>query len=673
VKRPKLPPRRPPQLLALVYLISIVLVVVTAVALSAVVADGIESTAVDASLVADRALVSAFVQSNVRPNEVATGTIDSDRLRDLEQVMRALSSTGIVRIKMYRPDGTVMLSNDDTVIGERFNLDDDLANAFAGRANGDLTDPNEEADLPRLGIPDLLEEYLPVGSPGNTVAVFEVYRDAAPILAQSSHTREQVMLVTLLASAVLAIFLYFVFRSADRRLKRQTRELMEATRRDALTGTLNHGAVVEDLTRLLDEAMPEERRLGIALVDVDNLGLLNDAHGHAAGDAILSEVATILREEAQPSTVIGRYGPDEFLLVAPPSCLHDLAPAVERLRYRLREFAPSFGKSERLPVSVSVGLCHFPDHGKSATELLSTVAVALSQAKMSGGDQVRWAESTVDQEAQAERASFDVLQGLVIAVDTKDRYTKRHSEDVARYALFLAKQLGLSADWMRTLHIAGMLHDIGKIGIPDAILRKPAPLTSDEYHIVKQHVALGHMIVRDLPNLDLVRAGIRFHHEQWNGQGYLERIEGDEIPLVARILAVADAMSAMTTSRTYRKALPLREALRRLEDAAGGQLDPDLVGPFVRGMETADDAPIPGDDRPISDLWTPAPSPTPAWELPLDEPEGSHPRARYGHGSGDRPQTVARIPSWLTSDAAWMTRPRASTQGARQESGRAIP
>ena len=416
--------------------------------------------------------------------------------------------------------------------------------------------------------------------------MFEVYRDASPVLAQSSQTREQVLVVTLIASAVLAVFLYFVFRSADRRLKRQTRALMEATRRDALTGMLNHGAVVEGLTRVLDQALPTEQKVAIALVDVDNLGLLNDAHGHAAGDAILTEVATILHEEAHPATVIGRYGPDEFLLVAPPGSVHDLAPAIDRLRYRLREFAPRFGESEKLPVSVSVGLCEFPKNGRSVTELLSTVAVALSQAKISGGDRVRWAEATQNSEAHAEKASFDVLEGLVIAIDTKDQYTRRHSEDVARYAIFLAKRMGLPDDFLRTLHMAGMLHDIGKIGIPDGILRKPAPLTADEYNIVKQHVALGHMIVRDLPNLDLVRSGIRFHHEQWNGRGYLERMEGEQIPLVARILAVADAMSAMTTSRRYRKALPVGEALRRLEDAAGSQLDPELVPPFVRGMET---------------------------------------------------------------------------------------
>jgi diguanylate cyclase (GGDEF)-like protein len=478
-------------------------------------------------------------------------------------------------------------------------------------------------------------------------------------------------MVTLGATGLLAVFLYFVFRSADARLKRQTRQLMETTRRDALTGMLNHGAVVEELSRELDEALPEERRLGVALVDIDNLSLLNDTHGHAAGDEVLKLVAATLRAEVSKATIIGRYGPDEFLCIAPPACLHDLEPAVERLRERLRELGPRFSGSERLPITVSVGICHFPDHGRGTTELLSVAAVALSQAKMSGGDQVRTAEVIVNQEAQAERASFDVLQGLVIAVDTKDRYTKRHSEDVARYALFLADQLGLPAEWRRTLHIAGLLHDIGKIGIPDSILRKPGPLTADEYHIVKQHVALGHMIVRDLPHLDLVRAGIRFHHEQWDGGGYLEGIHGEEIPLVARILGVADAFSAMTTSRAYRKAMPLREALNRLEDAASGQLDPSLVIPFVRGMESASDAPVPGgESRPIPKAWLPdapatifasdgrvlAPMPRPAPRPAI----AGNAKGTNGHyvvvdAKGD---PAARIPSWLSTEAPWVSTSR---------------
>jgi HD-GYP domain-containing protein (c-di-GMP phosphodiesterase class II) len=148
---------------------------------------------------------------------------------------------------------------------------------------------------------------------------------------------------------------------------------------------------------------------------------------------------------------------------------------------------------------------------------------------------------------------------------------------------------------------------VGKIGIPDGVLRKPGKLTAEEYEIVKQHVALGDLIVRDLPDLELIRAGIRHHHERWDGAGYLTRLAGEEIPLVARILSVADAFSAMTTTRPYRKSLSVDEAITRLEDAAGSQLDEKLVLAFVSGLRSAADPPLPGQPRssPTARLWTP--------------------------------------------------------------------
>ncbi len=300
---------------------------------------------------------------------------------------------------------------------------------------------------------------------------------------------------------------------------------------------------------------------------------------------------------------MGRYGPDEFLLIAPAEAVVELEPAVDRLRTALVDLSLQFQTTERLPVTVSAGLCTYPDHGTSVTVLLAAVARTVEEAKASGGDRVCVAGA--DGEGQATTTGFDILQGLILAVDTKDRYTKRHSEDVARYGAFLARRLGLDPDLVATIHLAGLLHDVGKIGIPDPILRKPGKLTADEYEIVKQHVALGDMIVRDIPDIEIVRAGIRHHHERWDGDGYLHRLAGEEIPLIARILAVGDAFSAMTTTRPYRKALDLREALTRLEDASGSQLDETLVKVFVEGIETAADAPLPGVDVPAAILWTP--------------------------------------------------------------------
>jgi diguanylate cyclase (GGDEF)-like protein len=340
----------------------------------------------------------------------------------------------------------------------------------------------------------------------------------------------------------------------------------------------------------------------VALLDLDNFRLLNDTYGHGAGDRALLAVASLLDREAPPGTAFGRYGPDEFLVIAPASEASQLEPAILRLRAALADATLQFETSERLPVTISTGLCSFPTHGESVTDLLSVAAVTLAEAKASGGDAVRVADRGPAEPAAA--GGFDVLQGLVLAVDTKDRYTKRHSEDVARYGVFLAEQLSLEPDVLRTVRAAGLLHDVGKIGIPDTVLRKPGKLTPAEHGIVQQHVALGDIIVRDLPNIDAIRAGIRHHHERWDGKGYLDHLEGDEIPLIARILAVGDAFSAMTTTRPYRKALPTEEALRRLEDAAGTQLDERLVRVFVAAIESVPNAPRPG-ETPSARLWLP--------------------------------------------------------------------
>ena len=276
-----------------------------------------------------------------------------------------------------------------------------------------------------------------------------------------------------------------------------------------------------------------------------------------------------------------------------------------RLRTALVDLSLRFDETERLPITVSVGLATYPEHA-----IVGHGAARRCGADAGGGQGERRRHGPPCRrplgDDPAANTSFDVLQGLVIAVDTKDRYTKRHSEDVARYATFIARRIGLSPDEIRTIELAGRLHDIGKIGIPDAILRKPGHLTDAEYAIVQQHVALGDMIVRDLPDIDAVRAGIRHHHERWDGQGYLDRLAGESIPKIARILAVADAFSAMTTTRPYRKALDVREALVRLGDAAGTQLDEDLVITFIDGIEHDADPPLPGEaGSPAADRTAP--------------------------------------------------------------------
>jgi diguanylate cyclase (GGDEF)-like protein len=598
---------RRPILLILVYGVFLALVGITATAQAVIVSQHFNVATLNDIVGSDSATTRAFVNAYVQRRYLdgPSGGASPDEVARLEAQLATLPRPKeIVRVELRLPNGTILAASDPAARGAPAPPGSVFDAAVAGVPQAAIVGVDEAGAGPgALGASDVLREFLPVRTGDRTVAVVGIWRDAGPILARLADVRRNVVIVTLTAGFLAAALLFLVFRSAQARLTRQTAALVDAAVRDPLTGTLNHGALVNHLAREIEVARAAGTALGVALIDVDNFRLLNDNHGHRAGDEVLLAVVDVLRRHLPESIVLGRYGPDEFLLVAGASAVVALEPAVDALRATLVDFSLQFEATERLPLTVSAGLCTYPEHGSSVTVLLAAVARTLGEAKASGGDANRIAGAD-DAATDGSAGGFDVLEGLVLAIDTKDRYTKRHSEDVARYATFIAERLELDPDLIRSVHLAGLLHDIGKIGIPDPILRKPGKLTADEYEIVKQHVALGHMIVRDVPDLDLVRLGIRHHHERWDGDGYLDRLEGESIPLIARILAVGDAFSAMTTTRPYRKALDVREALTRLEDAAGTQLDETLVRAFVDGIETAADPPLPGDAR-RSALWTP--------------------------------------------------------------------
>jgi diguanylate cyclase (GGDEF)-like protein/putative nucleotidyltransferase with HDIG domain len=581
-----------PVLLFIVYGIFLVIVGVTATAQTVLVSLNYSSSSLQTIVGGDAGTVRTFVNGYLRPADLS-GEAPPSRIETIERGLNGLVRQGeLLRIEIRDPGGIVRFSNDGSGRNEPAPSSAGFETARAGMVDAGFVGDEQEYVGPTLAASQLLREYFPLldgsGAPQGVVAI---WRDAGPIFAALDGVRTQVVLVTISAALLAAVFLYFIFRSAQGRITRQTEQILESSRRDPLTSTLNHGALVGELAVRIEEARNLSSTVVVALIDLDNFKLLNDTYGHEAGDLALNLVARHLAEQLPAGVTYGRYGPDEFLAIATGDSGSELLQAVESVRGQLVDENLQVEASERLPISISAGIAAFPEHAMSVTELLSSVAVVLAEARSSGGDAVRVAGRTP--EKTAETRSFDVLQGLVFAVDTKDRYTKRHSEDVARYATFLARRLGLDESFLKTIHDAGLLHDVGKIGIPDTILRKPAKLTDEEYQIVKQHVALGDAIVRDLDRLEDVRAGIRHHHERWDGRGYLHALAGEDIPLIARILAVGDAFSAMTTTRPYRKALTIEEALRRLGDAAGTQLDERLVSAFVTGIEEDAGAPLP--------------------------------------------------------------------------------
>ncbi len=372
--------------------------------------------------------------------------------------------------------------------------------------------------------------------------------------------------------------------------RRQLDEARKQAERDPLTGLLNHRAFharLEDAARQVEVDAKSDAESGttlaVAVLDLDNFKFFNDAYGHAVGDDVLRQVANALRRVCRADDVLARFGGDEFavlMLRARPGATS------EALAFRLETDLAALGVAHRpvgsegvIPISVSAGVALFPDEALTRLAVVQLADDRLMRAKT--GAEREGASPALRRALRESISGFPMLDALVAAVNNKDRYTRRHSEDVLHYSLAIAQRLGLDAQAQYNIEVAALLHDVGKIGIPDHILRKPGPLTEDEFESVKQHPRMGVLIVAAVPGLEATLDAVHYHHERWDGGGYPEALPGEAIPLTARIMAVADAYSAMTTDRPYRKGMDPAQARQILQDGAGSQWDPACVAAFL--------------------------------------------------------------------------------------------
>ena len=573
-----------PSLLVLVAAAALAIVIGMAVVIANVVADRLRELAEDAAL----EHAESVVRSNLDPVLAADALLPGAALDEGIDMQLELMVQGgeMNRVIIWSPDGRAVYSSDPALRGRAFEMGPDLRAALGGtsqKAFGTEAE-NETSTFETASLPvPFLELYVPIRgmTDGNPVGVYEVYQDARLIQAAVSEARGAVLLAALAATGALFAVLWLAFAGTSRLVDRQNRLLRERGVRDPLTGLANHGFLLEQLGRHLSR---RDAAGGIAIVDIDAFRLLNAGHGHRAGDEALHHVADALASVAGPNQLFGRFGPDEFLVADFTDGGERLLATLDELRTALSEVELHYAGTEALPLSVSMGVAHAPLDGTRPLELISVAEAALREAKTGGGAVTKIADQLTIHSLAAQNTTFGVFEGLVATVDAKDHYTRAHSEDVTMHALFLAQAMGLGDEERRVLRLAGLLHDIGKVGVPDGILRKPGPLTDEEFEIVKQHVALGDAIVGAVPQLTEVRSSVRHHHERWDGAGYLDGLAGDGIPVLARLLAVADAYSAMTTTRPYRKALTAQVAIARIARAAGSQLDPVLAMTFVRAM-----------------------------------------------------------------------------------------
>ena len=360
-------------------------------------------------------------------------------------------------------------------------------------------------------------------------------------------------------------------------------EALERADRDPLTGLLNHRAFHKRLDEAAHAAHALQQPLALLLLDLDNFKGFNDAHGHGAGDEVLRQMASVLSASCPANSLFARFGGDEFALLLPGAdearaiqIAAQLDAAAARLNYR-----PP-GYESPVPLSFSVGRASLPEDGISRIALLMAADGRLRVVKSGGDDEGR--AHLLRRDMARSVGGFTMLDALVAAVDNKDRYTQRHSEDVLAHSLSIARALGLSVQAQHDIEVAALLHDVGKIGVPDYILRKPGQLTEEEFEAVMQHPMMGAIIVGAVPGFEKTLDAIRHHHERWDGSGYPFGLRGEEIPFTARLLAVADAYSAMTTDRPYRKGMDFEKARRILAGGAGTQWDPVCVAAFLKGL-----------------------------------------------------------------------------------------
>ena len=369
----------------------------------------------------------------------------------------------------------------------------------------------------------------------------------------------------------------------ERKQAEETLKHLAAT--DSLTSLYNHRALQDTISREVERSLCDGLPLSVIMMDIDGFKLFNDTYGHQEGDRVLKQLARVLKEEFGCSGIIGRYGGDEFMAILPDT---DREQAVQRANEVLEVVSrervqPRQGRD--LPLVLSMGLAVCPDDSRHKEELIAYADASLFEAKQVAGSTLVIAHHEGSDSLSTRRTPFGVLDALVRAVDAKDSYTRHHSQQNAEFAVHLGKVVGLSEGALNALRIGGLLHDVGKIGVPDDILRKPGPLTPEEQAIMREHVILSNLIVHGVPNLQDVSDAVYSHHERWDGTGYPRGLKGDEIPFPGRIMALVDAYSAMILDRPYRKALTSDEAVAEMRRCAGTQFDPELVEPFIQVLE----------------------------------------------------------------------------------------
>jgi diguanylate cyclase (GGDEF)-like protein/putative nucleotidyltransferase with HDIG domain len=405
---------------------------------------------------------------------------------------------------------------------------------------------------------------------------------------------------------------------------------------DGLTGVKTHRFFMEALSSEWKRSSRASRSFALVLMDLDRFKFVNDFYGHLEGDLVLQRVGQILETNCRRSDVVARYGGDEFVILMPETSMEQ----ARQLSSKLRGWIAADPLLREKNISASFGIACYPLHGASPQELIQVADASMYLSKHQGGNTVstadhvdpnearRWKRDVLEaylgvtlkrlfttgpeafeeiylrlrqftdslpsteiaQNPPAEgpralpQSILDTVTSLAYAIDAKDQYTQGHSQKVSAYAALLAEALGMNDLEVEEIRLGAVLHDVGKVGIPEIILNKSGPLNLEEWDTMKTHVTFGGKLLETLVPLARIRKMVLHHHEFFDGSGYPEALSGENIPLGARIITIADSYDTITSDRSYKKGRTADQALAELERCAGTQFDPRLIEAFVRAM-----------------------------------------------------------------------------------------
>lgn len=418
----------------------------------------------------------------------------------------------------------------------------------------------------KKGISSLL--YLPMINKGEVIGVLIIGSKRS-----NAYKIEQISLLEHLASQIAAPI-------ENSRLFAKSEEV---ARVDGITGLFNRRHFDERLREEIDRHSRYGDILSLLLLDLDNFKKYNDTYGHLAGDRLLVHAGGIIGNVIRSSDLAFRYGGDEFAVILPNSSTMDAFSVAERIREKIAlEMA-----GRQLDISISIGVASWPGDGSSLDELCYAADMALYYAKRTGQNRTSIASRTLfsltepSVSANTEAEVLSTIYALAATLEARDKYTYGHSRRVSRFAVAVAEAMNLPPEQVAVISAAALLHDIGKVGIPDNVLNKSGKLLDEEWEMLKQHPKLSATIVGHVPSLSACLAAVKHHHERWDGAGYPSGLKGEAIPIEARILCVTDAFEAMIADRPYRGPLSYKQAIVEMERCAGTQFDPSVVKAFI--------------------------------------------------------------------------------------------